>query len=275
MTKLTAVTATSMMFIGSRSCCAATAHTDGGCSPLDRVRAVAREPLGRLAGGQARCRVGPQSRDDVGAVLGVRRRPRRVISPGERVVRGHVRREDSLAVGSPSTPRRRSDWRRRSFHDGNGGRSGTTSARLRRRSAPSRSSASRRATTVPALPGRRRDGEGPPRAPRRQGPAGRRRRRARAVGAGRQAPLPGVARRCRRRARQAAGGRAAARPRRPTRRGARSTRSCRRSTSCAPSWRTSGAPTTWSTAAWPRSARSGPTTAPRARSRSSPRTPRA
>ena len=92
MTKLTAVTATSMMFIGSRSCCAATAHTDGGFSPLDRVRAVAREPLGRLAGGQARCRVGPESRDDVGAVLGVRRRSRRVISPGERVVRGHVRR---------------------------------------------------------------------------------------------------------------------------------------------------------------------------------------
>ena len=32
MTKLTAVTAISMMFIGSRSCCAATAHTDGGFS---------------------------------------------------------------------------------------------------------------------------------------------------------------------------------------------------------------------------------------------------
>ena len=32
MMKLTAVTAISMMFIGSRNCCAATAHTDGGCS---------------------------------------------------------------------------------------------------------------------------------------------------------------------------------------------------------------------------------------------------
>ena len=33
-TKLTATTAISMMFIGSRSCCAATAHTDGGFSLL-------------------------------------------------------------------------------------------------------------------------------------------------------------------------------------------------------------------------------------------------
>ena len=33
-TKLTTVTATSMMFIGSRSCCSATAHTDGGGSPV-------------------------------------------------------------------------------------------------------------------------------------------------------------------------------------------------------------------------------------------------
>ena len=31
-TKLTATTAISMMFIGSRSCCGATAHTDGGFS---------------------------------------------------------------------------------------------------------------------------------------------------------------------------------------------------------------------------------------------------
>ena len=33
-TKLTATTAMSMMFIGSRSCCSATAHTDGGGSLL-------------------------------------------------------------------------------------------------------------------------------------------------------------------------------------------------------------------------------------------------
>ena len=42
-----------------------------------------------------------------------------------------MRRQGCRPVGSPSTPRRRSDWRRRSSHDGNGGRSGTTSARLR------------------------------------------------------------------------------------------------------------------------------------------------
>ena len=34
MTKLTAVTATSMRFIGSRSCASAIVHTDGGFSPL-------------------------------------------------------------------------------------------------------------------------------------------------------------------------------------------------------------------------------------------------
>ena len=34
MTKLTAVTATSMMFIGSRSCSIATCQTDGGFSPV-------------------------------------------------------------------------------------------------------------------------------------------------------------------------------------------------------------------------------------------------
>ena len=32
MSRLTATTATSMMFIGSRSCCRATAHSDGGFS---------------------------------------------------------------------------------------------------------------------------------------------------------------------------------------------------------------------------------------------------
>jgi hypothetical protein len=34
MTKLTAVTAMSMMLIGSRSCSTATCHTDGGFSPV-------------------------------------------------------------------------------------------------------------------------------------------------------------------------------------------------------------------------------------------------
>jgi hypothetical protein len=34
--KLTAVTATSIMFIGSRSCCSATAHADGGFSAVIR-----------------------------------------------------------------------------------------------------------------------------------------------------------------------------------------------------------------------------------------------
>ena len=34
MTKLTAVTAMSMMFIGSRSCASATCQTDGGFSPV-------------------------------------------------------------------------------------------------------------------------------------------------------------------------------------------------------------------------------------------------
>ena len=33
-TKLTTVTATSIRFIGSRNCCKATAHTDGGFSAV-------------------------------------------------------------------------------------------------------------------------------------------------------------------------------------------------------------------------------------------------
>ena len=58
-----------MMFIGSRSCASATAQTDGGSSPRDLVRAVARPALGRLRLTQAALAVRLQRGHDGGRVL--------------------------------------------------------------------------------------------------------------------------------------------------------------------------------------------------------------
>ena len=56
-TKLTATTAISMMFIGSRSCSAATAHSDGGFSLPISFGPTSHEPRSRLGAGQPGLRV--------------------------------------------------------------------------------------------------------------------------------------------------------------------------------------------------------------------------
>ena len=69
MAKLTAATAMSMMFIGSRSCSSATCQTDGGFSLVTSFGAVARQTRGGLGLGQPLRGVGLEGGDDGRRVL--------------------------------------------------------------------------------------------------------------------------------------------------------------------------------------------------------------
>ena len=124
MTKLTAVTATSMMFIGSRSCSSATAHTDGGCS-----RSIALGPwLASRAAASAALRPDAASDESPATTswpaLGVGR-DAGVLDNGH----GPSLLEKDPARTLPRcrlgvNPRRWLFWRRRSSLAGSGGRSG-------------------------------------------------------------------------------------------------------------------------------------------------------
>ena len=94
MTKLTAVTAMSMMFIGSRSCSSATCQTDGGFSPVISFGPWLRQTGRRLGLGQAAVGVGLEGGDDGRLVL---REPRCPAPAGDPLGcgRGHGRRSSA------------------------------------------------------------------------------------------------------------------------------------------------------------------------------------
>ena len=90
MTKLTAVTATSIRFIGSRSCASETGQTDGGFSPLISLGPYCGQPRRRLGLGQAVLGVAAEGGEDCRLVL---RKPAR----GVRLGRGGGHVDDSRA----------------------------------------------------------------------------------------------------------------------------------------------------------------------------------